>query len=76
MKLDDVQVDKALAIIEERNALRGALAALVRRLDEIHADPDYISVWAIAQVHRGAYAGPKYDVELEAARAALAKEGK
>lgn len=52
--------------------VEAALRALVSRLDEIHADPAFKSVWLINQLHAGPYRGPTYVAELERARAALA----
>lgn len=55
--------------------LRGALQGLVDRLDEIHADPAYKTVWTIHQIHVGPYRGPTYVEELARARAALKAMG-
>lgn len=49
-----------------------ALRNLVARLDEVHADKRYESVWAVSQLHVGPYSGPTYTDALNAARAALA----
>lgn len=54
--------------------VREALAALVKRLDEIHADPAYKSVWVINQLHAGSYTGPTYVDALVRAREVLARE--
>jgi hypothetical protein len=55
-----------------RATLRKALQDLVRRLDEVHADEHYKSVWVSYMIHGGDYSrGLKYDGQLEAARAAL-----
>jgi hypothetical protein len=51
--------------------VRKALKDLIDRLDEIHADPVYKSVWTIHQLHVGPYRGPTYIEELARARAAL-----
>ena len=60
------------ALVEARTApLRAALKGLVDRLDEIHADPRYESVWASYMIHGGRYNGPTYVEELARARAAL-----
>jgi hypothetical protein len=48
-----------------------ALKGLVDRLDEIHADPAYESVWTVHQIHMGRYRGPTYIDALARARAAL-----
>ena len=55
----------------EIERLNEALAELVNRLDEIHADPAYQSVWTIHQIHAGPYRGPTYVEALARARAAL-----
>ena len=57
--------DEIVALLHE------ALAGLVDRLDEIHADPAYKSVWTIHQIHVGPYCGPTYVEALKRARAAL-----
>ena len=48
-----------------------ALTELVTRLDEIHADSAFKSVWTIHQIHAGPYTGPTYVEALARARAAL-----
>ena len=60
-----------LSLVEALEEMRGALAALVSRLDEIHADPAYKSVWTVNQIHAGPYSGPTYVEALARARAAL-----
>lgn len=50
-----------------------ALEKLVSRLDYVHNDKDYFSVWQCAQNHQGKYIGPKYEKEFDAAKAALEK---
>jgi len=55
----------------ENARLREALAALVNRLDEIHADPAYKSVWTVHQIHVGPYRGPTYVEALARAHEAL-----
>ena len=52
-----------------------ALNGLVHRLDEVHADPAYQSVWTLSQLHNGPYKGPQYVEELEAARRAAQEAG-
>jgi len=59
---------RMLAEIEQ---LKAALQALVDKLDEIHADPRYKSVWTSYMIHGGQYHGPTYVDELARARAAL-----
>ena len=51
--------------------LETALSGLVYRLDEIHEDPAFKSVWTVHQLHVGPYRGPTYVDALAAARAAL-----
>jgi len=63
------------ALVAERGArerIEGALRGLVSRLDAIHDDPAYQSVWTVSQLHVGPYRGPTYVAELATARAALA----
>jgi hypothetical protein len=55
--------------------LVAALKGLVNRLDEIHDDPGYRSVWTTSQMHIGPYRGPTYVDALDNARAALAAAG-
>ena len=51
--------------------VRAALQGLVDKLDEIHEDPRYKSVWTSYMIHGGRYHGPTYVEELARARAAL-----
>ena len=51
--------------------LEAALSGIVHRLDEIHEDPAFRSVWTVHQIHVGPYQGPTYVDALAAARAAL-----
>ena len=46
--------------------------ALVNRLDEVHNDPRYQSVWLLYAIHGGNYTEPKYGKELTALKDALA----
>jgi hypothetical protein len=48
-----------------------ALRTLVNKLEQVHADPAYQSVWTLAWIHSGQYAGPNYSDELAAAKRAL-----
>jgi hypothetical protein len=52
--------------------MREDLGALVNRLDVVHKNPAYESVWIVSHLHVGPYAGPAYTEELERARQALA----
>ena len=63
--------DTALDEHEYHEEMRAALEGLVNRLDEIHADPAYKSVWTSYYVHGGRYRGPTYVDALARARAAL-----
>ena len=45
---------------------------LLKRLDDVHADPAYQSVWTLNQLHGGEYRGPRYSDQLTALREALA----
>ena len=56
----------------ENKRLELALAALCNKLDAVHADEKYASVWFVSQLHQGPYGGPTYTEELVAAKAALA----
>ncbi len=60
------------ALVAERDDARAALRDLVARLDAVHADSAYLSVWTIAQIHVGPYRGPTYVEALDAARRVLA----
>jgi len=53
-----------------------AANALVTKLRVVHDDARYERVWHVAQTKLGPYTGPKYDTEMEALRAALAREEK
>ena len=57
-------------------SVRDALAALVSRLDEVHAHPAYKSVWTLHMIHGGRYDGPTYVEELARAREALEPSSK
>ncbi len=59
----------------EHDRLQKALETLVNRLDEVHADPRYQSVWQLFMIHGGDYTEPKYEAELNAAKAALSHCG-
>jgi hypothetical protein len=51
-----------------------ALKKLVNRLDEVHRDEHYKSVWYSYANHGGDYSGgPTYTAELAEAKAALAE---
>jgi len=52
-------------------AVREAATALLAKMDAVHADPRYVSVWTVNQIHMGPYTGPKYDDEMTDLRAAL-----
>lgn len=52
--------------------VRDALKGLIDRLDEIHEDPAYKSVWTVHQIHVGPYRGPTYVDAVARAREALA----
>jgi len=58
----------------ENKRLEEIFGALVAKMDLIHNDPKFVWVWQIAQLHCGPYTGPKYEDELNAARAALKGE--
>ncbi len=48
-----------------------AAIALTERLEFIHNDPQYQSVWTLNQIRNGQYSGPKYSDELAALKSAL-----
>src|SRR5215469_10481376 len=54
--------------LENHDRLRAALIGLVERLDLVHNDPAYKSVWMINQLHVGPYTGPNYVEKLQIAR--------
>jgi len=63
------KAEQALAAARAENErLKDVGRTLVRRLDFVHASDEYRGVWTIAHVH-GAYQGPMYVHELNAARA-------
>jgi hypothetical protein len=68
-----IRAEAAEATIAE---LRAALARLVDRLDFIHDDDKFKSVWIVNQLHVGPYTGPTYEAELNAARALAHPEQK
>jgi len=70
-----LEIDRLLAEPEPAAAdeLLEAAEAMVKRLDLVHAHPDYMGVWTVAHLHCGQYAGPQYHLEMEALRAAIAK---
>ncbi len=77
--IQDVTPEEAALIIADHrkaqmvDGLAKALETLVNRLLFIHEDPDYKSVWVMAQVHSNPYKGPTYADQLATARAALAQ---
>ena len=64
-------VNEAIALRARVAKLEAALSGLVCRLDQIHDDPAYKSVWTVHQLHVGPYQGPTYVDALAVARAAL-----
>jgi hypothetical protein len=60
-----------LGLIEALTRTQAALEALVDRLDEIAADPEFTSVWTFYHIHDMRYRGPNWVEPLEAARALL-----
>jgi hypothetical protein len=69
------RLDECEGLRAQNAELVAALEGLVNRLDEIHDDPAYRSVWTISQMHIGPYRGPTYVDALDNARAALAAAG-
>ena len=72
-------IDNTIAEIRklrERNTkLETTFWAFVNKLDAIHEDPAYKSVWASYMIHGGRYQGPTYTAELAAVRAVLMEGG-
>jgi hypothetical protein len=72
-------IDNTIAEIRklrERNTkLETTFWAFVNKLDLIHEDSAYKSVWTVNQIHAGPYTGPTYTAELAAARAVLMEGG-
>jgi len=70
---DMIPTDFARELERKLQLAREALEKLVTRLDEIHKDDLYKSVWNCYANHGGDYSkGPKYTDELSNARKALA----
>lgn len=44
---------------------------LVLKLQEVHNDPEYLSVWTLHQVRNGNYSGPTYTQELNTLKTKL-----
>ena len=66
---------KAVAAGVERHerlvAVRAAAQAVVDKLDEIHENTEYKSVWTLYRIHGRKYDGPTYEVELATLRTTL-----
>lgn len=62
----------ALPRYEAALAVAEACEDLVRQMNRVHESQAYYAVWAIAQLHRGPYAGPQYGNEHAVAEAAIA----
>jgi hypothetical protein len=60
--------------LREDGQLRRALRGLVDKLDEIAADPEFKTVWALSHSHGLSYHGPTWVEALAAARAALSAQ--
>jgi len=75
LEMASTQVPALITALDEARAeaarLREALSALTNKLEAVHADSRYETVWRIAHLHIGPYEGPQYDKELLAARQAL-----
>lgn len=69
---DCAKVDAALAAERAaRERIECAAKTFVCKLDSIHDDPAFRSVWAVNQIHCGPYTGPTYTEELAALRQSL-----
>lgn len=64
-KLRAQKAESRVRVLEE------AAKGLVDKLNAIHADERYKSVWALYVIHGGYYQGPFYKEELETLVAAL-----
>lgn len=58
-----------------KDELVNKLTQLVNKLEVIHKDSRYTSVWTNYHIHGGRYDGPTYVEELEEAKSVLAKIG-
>ena len=68
---DNAQREQLEAAQEREKKLVDALGILITRLDEVHEDEQYKSVWFSYHNHGGRYTGPTYTQELMIARKAL-----
>lgn len=59
-------------MVNPLETIRDRAAALVAKLDQVHADKRFEAVWDTAQAHLGPYTGPSYTAELNALDLALA----
>lgn len=62
---DILEREFAIHLGKRLQAVVLASRSLVQRLHVVHADAEYKAVWEVAQLHRGPYQGPKYDIELK-----------
>ena len=54
--------------------LTEAAEKFIAKVEEIHKDPRYISVWTMYMIHGGNYDGPNYAEELKELKLALARQ--
>lgn len=64
------KVEKLIKAFHASHALMDASTSLVRKLDVVHASPEYLAVWSLAANHLavGDYKGPQYDKEFKQLR--------
>lgn len=67
----DINHAAAKIALDQRDAIAAAALALVKKIDAIHASPDYEAVWTLASNRGLPYRGPNYSGELQALRAVL-----
>lgn len=77
---DDWRVNRdsdAMAVAAQRNRnarlldLLEAASELLTKLDEVHENETYKSVWFVNQLHTGPYTGPTYTEEFEKLRTTI-----
>ena len=67
-----LMVSDLLDELTARDAALESAHKMLAKIDAVHADDRYLTVWLISQLHAGPYTGPKYELEMQVLRAALA----
>lgn len=67
-ELDRHRAEEPPTLQTERDCYCLLLSALVRRMEECHADERYKAVWHSYMIHGGKYTEPTYTAEFERAR--------